>query len=176
MQRTNSEYGSPYLATHHFPFPFPFLWLTVNLHHLFSDGAAFNTRSRISLKSYAISRSESKMNRLRYERDIASLVSELRLCVLNAAPSENRWWRLTANHRTVFTDEMRMHIAWDISPSPTTNIYSIKYCNYYNIYITYMCVFIRLCICVCIYKLYVFHNYYIFIIIKYLTVNNKYYY
>ncbi len=24
MQRTNSEYGSPYLATHHFPFPFPF--------------------------------------------------------------------------------------------------------------------------------------------------------
>ncbi len=22
MQRTNSEYGSPYLATHHFPFPF----------------------------------------------------------------------------------------------------------------------------------------------------------
>ncbi len=32
-----------------------------------------------------------------YERDIASLVSDLRLCVLNAAPSENRWWRLTAN-------------------------------------------------------------------------------
>ncbi len=23
MQRTNSEYGSPYLATHHFPLPFP---------------------------------------------------------------------------------------------------------------------------------------------------------
>ncbi len=29
--------------------------------------------------------------------DIASLVSDLRLCVLNAAPFENRWWRLTAN-------------------------------------------------------------------------------
>ncbi len=29
MQRTNSEYGSPYLATHHFPFPFfPFSNIT----------------------------------------------------------------------------------------------------------------------------------------------------
>ncbi len=27
MQRTNSEYGSPYLATHHFPFPFPLLFM-----------------------------------------------------------------------------------------------------------------------------------------------------
>ncbi len=26
MQRTNSEYGSPYLATHHFPFLFLFLY------------------------------------------------------------------------------------------------------------------------------------------------------
>ncbi len=47
------------------------------------------------------------------------LVSDLRLCVLNAAPFENRWWRLTANQETGFTDEMRMHIAWDISPNPT---------------------------------------------------------
>ncbi len=33
MQRTNSEYGSPYLATHHFPFPFfsfPFFLLLFN--------------------------------------------------------------------------------------------------------------------------------------------------
>ncbi len=95
----------------------PVLWLAVNLHHLFSNGAAFNTQSRKSLTSDAISRSLSQMNRLRYERDIASL--DLRLCVLNAAPFENRWWRLTANQRTGFTDEMRMHIAWDISPSPT---------------------------------------------------------
>ncbi len=29
------------------------LWLAVNLHHLFSDGAAFNTRSRSSLTSHA---------------------------------------------------------------------------------------------------------------------------
>ncbi len=28
MQRTNSEYGSPYLATHHFPFPFPFPFIS----------------------------------------------------------------------------------------------------------------------------------------------------
>ncbi len=51
-------------------------------------------------------------NRMRfisdYERDFAWLVSELRLRVLNAAPSENRWWRFTANQRTSFTDEMRM--------------------------------------------------------------------
>ncbi len=31
MQRTNSEYGSPYLATHHFPFPFPFPFLYLRL-------------------------------------------------------------------------------------------------------------------------------------------------
>ncbi len=67
------------------------------------------------------------MNRLRYERDIASLVSELRLCVLNAAPFENRWWRLTANQGTGFTDEMRMHIAWDISPSPTSEADTMLY-------------------------------------------------
>ncbi len=42
------------------------------------------------------------------------LVSDLRLCVLNAAPSENRWWRFTTNQGTGFTDEMRKHIAWDI--------------------------------------------------------------
>ncbi len=74
----------------------PVPWLVVNLHHLFSDGAAFNTQSRRSLTSDAISHSLSQLNRLRY-CDIASLVSDLRLCVLNAAPFENRWWRLTAN-------------------------------------------------------------------------------
>ncbi len=99
----------------------PAPWLAVNLHHLFSDAAAFNTQSRRSLISDAISLSLSQMNRLRYERDIASLVSELRLCVLNAAPFENRWWRFTANQGAGFTDEMRMHIAWDISPSPISN-------------------------------------------------------
>ncbi len=86
--------------------------------YLFSNGAAFNTRSCRSLTSDAISLSLSQMNRLRYERDIASLVRDLWLRVLNAAPFENSWWRLTANQGTGFTDEMRMHIAWDISPSP----------------------------------------------------------
>ncbi len=56
---------------------------------------------------------------------IAYLVSDLRLCVLNAAPSENSWWRFTANHRTVFTDEMRMTIARKISCSP--NEHTCKY-------------------------------------------------
>ncbi len=56
------------------------------------------------------------------ERDIASLVCELRLCVLNATPFENRWWRFAANQGTGFTDEMRMHIAWDISPSPNLKV------------------------------------------------------
>ncbi len=48
-----------------------------------------------------------------YEREIALLVSDLRLCVLTAAPSESRWWRFTANHGTGFTEEMRMIIAFD---------------------------------------------------------------
>ncbi len=80
---------------------------------------AFNTQSRRSLTSDAISRSYRRRFICDNESDIASLVSKLRLCVLNAAPFENRWWRLTANQGTGFTDEMRMHIAWDISPSPT---------------------------------------------------------
>ncbi len=45
----------------------------------------------------------------------------LAVCVLNAAPFENSWWRFTANHRTVFTDEMRMTIACKISCSPTSD-------------------------------------------------------
>ncbi len=44
----------------------PVPWLAVNLHHLFSNGAAFNTQSRRSLTSYAISRSESKAIHLRF--------------------------------------------------------------------------------------------------------------
>ncbi len=42
------------------------LWLAVNLHHLFSNGAAFNTQSRRSLTSYAISRSLSHAIHLRF--------------------------------------------------------------------------------------------------------------
>ncbi len=45
----------------------PASWLAVNLHHLFSDGAAVNTQSRSSLTSYAILRSESKAIRLRLQ-------------------------------------------------------------------------------------------------------------
>ncbi len=45
----------------------PISWLAVNLHHLFSDGAAVNTQSRSSLTSYAILRSESKAIHLRLQ-------------------------------------------------------------------------------------------------------------
>ncbi len=45
--------------------------------------------------------------------DIAQLVSELRLCVVNAALSECRWWWFTTNHESGFTDEMRMIIEFD---------------------------------------------------------------
>ncbi len=47
-----------------------------------------------------------------YEHDISWLVSELRFCVLTAAPFENRWWLFTTNHGTSFTDEMRMRIIY----------------------------------------------------------------
>ncbi len=59
--------------------------------HLVSKaGAAFNTQSRSSPTSYAISRSISQAIHLRFIVRIALLVGELRLCVLNAAPFENR--------------------------------------------------------------------------------------
>ncbi len=45
----------------------------------------------------------------------------IRICVLNPDPSESRWWRFAANHRTVFTDEMRMTIAYNKSCSPSSN-------------------------------------------------------
>ncbi len=32
----------------------PVTWLVINLHHMHSDGATFNTQSRSSLTSYAI--------------------------------------------------------------------------------------------------------------------------
>ncbi len=51
----------------------PVPWLAVNLHHLFSNGAAFNTQSRSSLTSYAISRSESQMNRCLYIGNFAKI-------------------------------------------------------------------------------------------------------
>ncbi len=41
----------------------PVPWLAVHRHHLLSNGAAFNTPSRRSLTSYAISLSISQMNR-----------------------------------------------------------------------------------------------------------------
>ncbi len=52
----------------------------------------------------------------------SDLAGGLRLCVLNAAPSESRWWRFTANHGTGFTDKMRMILAFDIvlSKVPTS--------------------------------------------------------
>ncbi len=96
----------------------PVLWFVINLHQLFSNGAAFNTQSRRSLTSYAIHAQNHRWTACDIERDIAKLVSELRLCVLNAAPFENSWWRFINNHRTGFTDEMRMTIVCHISCSP----------------------------------------------------------
>ncbi len=49
------------------------LWLAVNLHQLFSDGAAFNTQSRRSLTNYAISRSLSHAIHLRFWAPMKSL-------------------------------------------------------------------------------------------------------
>ncbi len=37
-----------------------------------------------------------------------SLSVNYRLCVVNSAPSEIMWWGFTTNHRTSFTDKMRM--------------------------------------------------------------------
>ncbi len=91
------------------------LWLAVNLHQLFSHGVAFNTQNHSSLTSYAISRSLSHSIHLRLWA---------RICV---APFENSWWRFTANHRTVFTDEMRMTIACKILCSPNIYIYMHTY-------------------------------------------------
>ncbi len=94
------------------------LWLAVNLLQLFSNGAAFNTQSRSSRTSYAIHAQNHRCIACDSEREIAELVRELRLCVLNAAPFENNWSKFTANHRTVFTEEIRMTIACNISCSP----------------------------------------------------------
>ncbi len=92
------------------------LWSAVHLHHLFLNWVAFNTQSCSS--SYAIRAQNRRWIACDSEREIALLVSNLRLGVLNAAQFKNRWWRFTANHRTVFTDVMRMTIACNISCSP----------------------------------------------------------
>ncbi len=64
------------------------------------------TCSFIALDTYWQARTYRVCNHRRigfdYECNIAYLVSELQLCVLTAAPSENSWWRFTANHRTGF--------------------------------------------------------------------------
>ncbi len=95
------------------------LWLAENHLQLFSNGAAFNTQSRCSLTNYTISRSLSHAMHPRFWMRIAKLVSEQRLGVLNAAPFENSWRWFSANHRTVFTEEIRMTIARNISCSPS---------------------------------------------------------
>ncbi len=52
-------------------------------------------------------------------RFICDSEHETLLCALNATPSENRWWRFYNNHRTGFTEEMRMTITCNISCSQT---------------------------------------------------------
>ncbi len=51
--------------------------------------------------------------------------TQYRVHIDSSAPFENSWWRLTANQGAGFTDEMRMHIACDISPSPTFKLNEI---------------------------------------------------
>ncbi len=95
----------------------PLLWLVVNLPHVLSDGAAFNTQSRSSLTSYSILRWESPsiMNAILRSLSVNYGITT----VLNAAPSESTWGRFTTNHRSGFTDEMRMTIACDFSCNPS---------------------------------------------------------
>ncbi len=169
----------------------PAPWLAVNLHHLFLNGAEFNTQSCRSLTSYAILCSYRRRFICDNESDIASLVSDLRLGVLNAALFENRWWRFTANQGAGFTDEMRMHIAWDISPSPTLvtlkTLISLLFVNYWHIKQDYIfnmneyeheyelinCIHIS---CIFLFFCWIVKNYFIFIIKRFvqeLTVNCK---
>ncbi len=102
-------------------------WLAVNLHHLFSNGAAFNTQSRSSLTSDAISRSLLQLNRLRYECDIASLVSDLRLCVLNAAPFENRWcFQKHEAYRLYWRDAHAYRMRYITQPSCVIGIHIMR--------------------------------------------------
>ncbi len=107
------------------------LWWAVNLHHLLSDEAAFNAQSPRSLISYAISRPLSHAILI---ENLHSLLV-IWLCVFNAAPFENSWWRFTANQRTVFTDEMRITIAGKISCSPKP--VHIKSCSIEHFMITH---------------------------------------
>ncbi len=49
---------------------------------------------------------------------IVMRISSVKTFLWLAASSESSWWRFTANHRTIFTDEMRITIACNISCSP----------------------------------------------------------
>lgn len=90
-----------------------------------SQWSRFDTRSRGSLAGYAISHSNRRWIAFHNGRVVAWLVGGLRLCVLNGALFENRWWRFSANHETGFADWMRVNIImFDISPSP-------KCCSYF---------------------------------------------
>ncbi len=67
----------------------PVLWLAVNRHHLFSDGAAFNTQREFTDKLRNIA--------FIIEGDSSAITNAVcpsllvnSLCVLTAAPSENR--------------------------------------------------------------------------------------
>ncbi len=91
--------------------------------HVLSDKAAFTTQSRISLRSYAnnfiIAARFHNIDDIVGGFFFAYIVSELRLCVANAASSESTWWRFTTDYRTGFPDQMRTTITCDLSCSPT---------------------------------------------------------
>ncbi len=72
------------------------------------------------------SRSESQMNRLRYWTWYCVACQWTMALCIKCRSIENRWWRFSANNRTVFTDEMRMTIACKISCSPSIYIVVIN--------------------------------------------------
>ncbi len=91
----------------------PVLWLVVNLHHVLSDGAALIHR--------AVDHRQAMQHRIYNHRQYIAVISRS-LCI-KYAPSESRWWRFTTNHRTGFTDEMHMIIAFDYLHSRSFFLY-----------------------------------------------------
>ncbi len=79
-----------------------------HLHQLFSNKAAFNTQSHSSLTSHAIRAQNRRWIACDSEHYIAKLISDLRLCVLNANSSESRWW----DFRLITEPSLLTRCAW----------------------------------------------------------------
>ncbi len=79
------------------------LWLVVNLNHLFSDGAAFNTQSRSSPTIYAIRTQNRRWIAFDNERDIAYLDGDL-LLITEPALLMRCAWQLHAIYHVALID------------------------------------------------------------------------